>query len=280
MRSRGSGAQGFPLWDAVEPRFSVREPALGTAALAAEGPPPHTSPGFPGPCHGLASRSVRAASPCPAVSGSCCPRLGPVPGSLRAQGSASAIGAGSTVVIDHSPGGPLRETTIWGVPSSHPHSDTRPVGRSGQGGPGGGWEEGRAVMRVLGKHSRPALSRGFRETSLRRRRTVRQGLQRSGSQVTWLSWVSLTILWVRSGFDCSLGLSFSSCSEEVGPMEDAPALGHARVRCACFQAWAAPPLPHSAAWARTEPRPREGADSPQVTQPVRMGGRASGPGTA
>lgn len=28
-------------------------------------------------------------------------------------------------------------------------------------------------------------------------------------------------------------------------MEDAPALGHARVRCACFQAWAAAPLPHS-----------------------------------
>lgn len=141
MRPCGSGAQGSPLWDAVEPR--LREGAsVGHSSPGCRGPPTTPLLGFPGPCHGLAPRSVRAASPCPAVLGSCRLRLGSVSGSLRAQGSASAIGAGSTVVTDHSPDGPLRETTIWSESSSHPHLDTRPAGRSGQAGPGGGWEEG------------------------------------------------------------------------------------------------------------------------------------------
>lgn len=56
MRSHVSGAQGSLLWDAVEPRLSVRESVLGAEVLAAKGPqtnPDPPPPGCPGLSHGF-----------------------------------------------------------------------------------------------------------------------------------------------------------------------------------------------------------------------------------
>lgn len=125
------GCPGGPTLGCSEPRLSVREPALGTALPGLPRALPR--PGLEVCESGLSlSRDL----------GLLLPEAWGRPRSLRAQGSASATGAGPTVLTDHSPDGPLRETAIWGESSSHPHPDTRPAGRSGQGGPRGGWEEG------------------------------------------------------------------------------------------------------------------------------------------
>ena len=69
-------------------------------------------------------------------------------GSLRAQGTASAIGAGSTVQS-----GPLRKITIWVSPPPTPtlgHQASREEGQGGSGVHGGTGD----VMRALGGASR------------------------------------------------------------------------------------------------------------------------------